>query len=108
VPRPTTTTASARPPVPVPSRRGPRPVPPPLITRRPPPPSPVPFEQRQRAMIEHPGRPLEPQQIQNLLLGRPVGRMLDREFPPHPAAISRQPLPVGPPLEPVKPPKLPH
>lgn len=107
-PRPPTTTASARPPVPVPSRPGPPPVPPPLITRRPPPPPPVPFEQRQPAMVEHPGRPLEPHQIENLRVGRPVGPMLDREFPPHPVPITREPPPVRPPLEPAKPPKLLH
>ena len=102
VPRPPSTTASARPPVP--SRAEARPEPPPLIVRRPPPPPPVPFEQRQRAMIEHPGRPLEPNQVENLRVGRPAGPMLDREFPPHPVPIV--PHPAAPAVEPVRPPKL--
>lgn len=44
---------------------------------------------RQPAMEEHPGRPLEPQQLQNLREGRPAGPMRDREFPAHPAPAQR-------------------
>ena len=58
----------------------------PLITKSPPPPPNVPFEKQQPAMQEHPGRPLEPQQKQNLRAGKPAGPMHDREVAPHPAA----------------------
>jgi hypothetical protein len=51
--------------------------------RTPPPPPPVPFAQRRRAMIEDPGRPLEPQQLGNLRAGRPAGPFVQREVPPH-------------------------
>jgi len=44
-----------------------------LITRRTPPPPSVPFPQRQKAMQPGDGRPLEPQQIDNLRAGRPAG-----------------------------------
>lgn len=63
--------------------------PPRLFTRMPPPPPPTPFVQRRKAMVEHPGRPLEPPQVQNLRVGRPVGPMRDVEFPPHPAPVAR-------------------
>ena len=65
-----------------------------LLTRTPPPPERVPFAVQRPAMILHPGRPLEPQQLQNLRMGRSAGPMLDREFPPHVAAVPRvQPTP---------------
>jgi hypothetical protein len=32
---------------------------------------------------EHPGRPLEPQQVDNIRHGQPAGQMHDRETPPH-------------------------
>jgi hypothetical protein len=72
--------------------------PPPLVAKRPPPPENVPFPQRQQAMQAHPGRPLEPQQVENLRAGRPAGPMRDQEFPPHPvptirAAPAPQPAP---------------
>jgi hypothetical protein len=54
-----------------------------LITRSAPPPPNVPFAQQRPAMLAHPGRALEPQQLGNMSLGRPVGPMMDREFPPH-------------------------
>ena len=63
--------------------------PPPLVANRPPPPENVPFPQRQQAMQAHPGRPLEPQQVQNLRAGRPAGPMRDQEVPPHPAPAPR-------------------
>ncbi len=59
-------------------------VPRPLIIRSPVPPATLPFETRQKAIAGHPGRPLEPQQIQNLRAGRPAGPQRDAE-PPHPA-----------------------
>jgi hypothetical protein len=61
-----------------------------IIIRSTPPPAPVPFAQRRAAMAEHPGRPLEPGQVQNLRSGRPVGPMFDREFPPHPGPVIRE------------------
>ncbi len=68
----------------------PRPVEPrSLIGRTPPPPQGPSFEQRQQAMQAHPGRPLEPQQIENLRQGRPAGQMQDREWPPHPQPMAR-------------------
>jgi hypothetical protein len=68
------------------------------VAKRPPPPENVPFPQRQQAMQAHPGRPLEPQQVENLRAGRPAGPMRDQEFPPHPvptirAAPAPQPAP---------------
>ncbi|HZP62416.1 MAG TPA: DUF6600 domain-containing protein [Terriglobales bacterium] len=58
-----------------------------LITRMAPLPPPIPFHQRQEAMAEHPGRSLEPIQVQNLLAGKPAGPHHDVEFPPHPEAL---------------------
>ena len=55
----------------------------PLVNRSPLPPATVPFATRQKAIAEHPGRPLEPQQLQNLRAGRPAGPHRDPE-PPHP------------------------
>jgi hypothetical protein len=63
--------------------------PPRLITRAAPPPLQIPFVDEQRSMLTHPGRPLEPQQLENMRMGRPVGPMLDREFPPHAMPIPR-------------------
>ena len=66
-----------------------------FVMRTPPPPPTVPFTQRRQAMIEHPGRPLEPQQLGNLRIGRPAGPLLDREIPPHvgPVVPSRSAAP---------------
>jgi len=47
---------------------------PPLVTRSAPPASSVPFVERRPLMNEHPGRPLEPQQLENFRAGRPPGR----------------------------------
>ena len=55
-----------------------------LVTKNPPPPAHIPFATRQQAMQQHPGRPLEPQQRENLRQGRPAGPPRDREIPPHP------------------------
>ncbi|HEY6248677.1 MAG TPA: DUF6600 domain-containing protein [Candidatus Angelobacter sp.] len=55
----------------------------PLVTKTPPPPPPPPFEVRKEAMQSHPGRPLEPQQVQNLQKGQPAGPMHDQEVHPH-------------------------
>jgi hypothetical protein len=61
-------------------------VPRPLVVRSPLPPTSVPFADRQKAIAQHPGRPLEPQQIQNLRAGRPAGPQRDAE-PPHPRPV---------------------
>jgi hypothetical protein len=59
-----------------------RPNPPPVVRgRREPPPADPPPAVRQQAIEQHPGRPLEPQQIQNLQRGRPAGPMKDQETP---------------------------
>lgn len=62
-----------------------------LITRSTPPPPSVPFSTKLKAMQSHPGRPLEPQQVNNLRAGRPAGPMRDREYIPHPSSSVRQP-----------------
>jgi FecR protein len=61
-----------------------------LITRSAPPPRSVPFSTKLKAMQSHPGRPLEPQQVNNLRAGRPAGSMRDREYIPHPSSSNRQ------------------
>ena len=63
--------------------------PPGLVTRATPPERGLSFNEMNRAMFEHPGRPLEPAQIENLRAGRPVGPMVDREFPAHIAPLPR-------------------
>jgi len=59
-----------------------------LITRRTPPESRVPFDRQQSAMSSHPGRPLEPEQMQNLRQGRDAGPMRDQENPSHAERMS--------------------
>lgn len=65
----------------------------PLVSRTPPPPQNPSFAQRQPAMQQHPGRPLEPQQVENIRRGQPAGQMRDREVPSHQVGNSRS----GPP-----------
>src|SRR5215472_5925931 len=55
----------------------------PLVTRTPPPPPNPSYAQRQNASQDHPGRPLEPQQVDNIRRGQPAGEMHDREVPAH-------------------------
>lgn len=74
--------------------------PPKLITRVPPPPPHVPFTVQRQYMTQHPGRYLEPQQIENIRAGRRPGPMLDREFPPHVASPPH--VRVAPPAPPRK------
>lgn len=62
-----------------------------LLMRTPQAPHSVPFQTQLGAMAAHPGRPLEPQQVQNLRDSKPAGPMRDREFPPHPAESVRLP-----------------
>lgn len=54
-----------------------------VITRTPPPERNVPFATREPAMSSHPGRPLEPQQVDNLRQGKPAGAMQDKEAISH-------------------------
>jgi hypothetical protein len=57
-----------------------------VFTRNAPAPSNAPFSARQDAYKSDPGRPLEPQQMNNLRHGQPAGPTHDRENPPHPAS----------------------
>ncbi len=65
----------------------------PLVTRTPPPPQNPPFAQRQQGMQQHPGRPLEPQQMENVRRDQPAGQMRDREVPSHQGGPSRSSAP---------------
>ena len=53
----------------------------PLRARRPAPPPNPSVDARQRAIAGHPGRPLEPQQVNNLRQGKPAGPQRDQEVP---------------------------
>ncbi|HWZ27932.1 MAG TPA: hypothetical protein VNX15_05195, partial [Gemmatimonadales bacterium] len=84
---------------------GARPVPQtqPLLRARRPPPAPDPAPAvRQQAIQQHPGRPLEPQQVDNLRQGKPAGPMRDVEVPrdvrpqPRPAPRPAAPPPARP------------
>jgi hypothetical protein len=55
----------------------------PLVNRNPAPPQNPSFSQRQPAMQDHPGRPLEPQQVENIRRGEAAGPRQDREVPSH-------------------------
>jgi hypothetical protein len=63
-------------------RAAPSSAPPRFITRTPPPPRDVPFTAHQPALQQHPGRPLEPQQEENIRQGKPAGPPKDREILP--------------------------
>jgi len=94
--RPPETRPTVRPgqPLVVPRRNAPAPGPAPvLITRHAPPPQDLPFQDRQRAMKPDAGRPLEPQQMDNLRAGKPAGPRRDPEYPPHPAVHPAQAAP---------------
>lgn len=54
----------------------------------------VPFAARQDAYASHPGRPLEPQQMNNLREGKPAGPMQDKEAIPHAAKEPSKPAPA--------------
>jgi len=60
-----------------------RPEPRRVIARNPPAPQALPFKTRERGMQSDPGRPLEPQQRQNLRMGKPAGQHRDPEDPAH-------------------------
>jgi hypothetical protein len=80
----------------VPPRQAAPPASPVLITRRAPPPQNPPFPQRQKAMQPGDGRPLEPQQIDNIRAGRPAGPRRDSANQPRQAAPAprRAPTPA--------------
>ncbi len=62
-----------------------------LVSKYPPPQEKLPMQQKAPAMEQHPGRPLEPQQRQNLHEGKPAGPMADKEFPQHAAPAMQRP-----------------
>jgi hypothetical protein len=68
---------------PTPKAATPPPARPMFVTRTPTPPRDVPFAAHQKAYAQDPGRPLEPQQEQNVRQGRPAGPARDREALPH-------------------------
>jgi hypothetical protein len=61
-----------------------------VFTRNAPAPTNAPYAARQDAYSSHPGRPLEPQQMNNLRAGKPAGPMKDKETPAHPAKEQKQ------------------
>jgi hypothetical protein len=61
-----------------------------VFTRNAPAPTNAPYAARQDAYSSHPGRPLEPQQMNNLRAGKPAGPMHDKETPAHPAKEQKQ------------------
>jgi hypothetical protein len=63
----------------------------PLVTNAPPPPPKPSFTQREPALQQHPGRPLDPQQTNNVRQGQPAGASHDREYAPHPQHSSPPP-----------------
>jgi hypothetical protein len=75
--RPAEGAPAAKPAAP-PTRRGP----PRVIARNPPAPQALPFPTRQKGMQTDPGRPLEPEQRDNLRRGKPAGPPRDVEEPP--------------------------
>jgi hypothetical protein len=77
----------------------------PLIARNAPPPARPNAAERQSAMQAHPGRPLEPGQIENLRAGRPAGAPRDHEVPNHRVAAPTPPTvqPSRPPMQPARP-----
>jgi hypothetical protein len=68
-----------------------------LIGRHQPPPQEPPFQERQKAMRPDVGRPLEPQQIDNLRKGKPAGPSRDAETPAHPVLPAPRPAPAAAP-----------
>jgi hypothetical protein len=66
-----------------------------VVHNEPPGPKPT-FQQQQPVLNQHPGRPLEPQQIENMRQGQPAGRAVDPEFAPHANAVPQQ-RPAPPP-----------
>lgn len=61
----------------------------PIVTHSLPPPVQPSFAQRQPALASDPGRPLGPNQLNNIARGRSAGPPRTQEFPPHPAWAPR-------------------
>lgn len=66
-----------------------------MFTRNTPAPRNAPFAARQDAYSSHPGRPLEPQQMNNLRAGKPAGPMQDKEAIPHSTNQTKAPSSQG-------------
>ncbi|MBV9670213.1 MAG: hypothetical protein JOZ43_04585, partial [Acidobacteriales bacterium] len=71
----------------------------------PPPPPPPKYEQREPAYEQHPGRPLEPQQNQNLREGKEAGPMRDAEHAPHTETFNAKVAEHAPAPKPSEPPR---
>ena len=71
-----------------------------IITRAPPPPQAPSFQAKEPALQAHPGKALEPQQVQNVRAGRPAGPTKDPETATHQVV----PPPVAARVPAVKPP----
>jgi hypothetical protein len=71
-----------------------------IITRAPPPPQAPTFQAKEPALQAHPGKALEPQQVQNVRAGRPAGPTKDPETATHQVV----PPPVAARVPAVKPP----
>jgi hypothetical protein len=68
----------------------------PIITRNaPPPPAPT-FQAKEPALQDHPGKPLEPQQTQNVRAGRPAGPSRDPENAQHQVVVPPTAAPARP------------
>ena len=65
----------------------------PIMTRNAPPQARPSFQAQQPALAAHPGRPLEPQQVQNIRGGHPAGPPRDVEVPAHVRAPAAAPAP---------------
>jgi len=68
--------------------------PPRFVTKTPPPARDVPFTAHEPAYRQDPGRPLEPQQEENLRQGKPAGPSKDREVLPHASAPKSESKPA--------------
>ena len=76
---------------------GPPPTPfPHVYTRNAPPPTNPSFKTREGAYTSDPGRPLEPQQMNNVRAGRPAGPTQDKEAIPHPQKQEKAAKPPAP------------
>jgi uncharacterized protein DUF6600 len=101
--RPAEAAPAAKPAAP-PTRR----VPPHVISRNPPAPQALPFPTRQKGMQTDPGRPLEPEQRDNLRKGKPAGPHRDAEDPPDRRPAQAAPKPKSAPPPQAAPPKKPQ
>ena len=96
-PQPPVARTILAPPQPAPGRQpiaGPAPQPRTLINRNETPAPQPTFQQQRPALRTDPGRPLEPQQRENLQQGRPAGRPADVEALPHQQPAPPRPAPA--------------